>query len=115
MSHTLMDRIFKRDCNGHLPRWWQWFFPRYGNWGGPGWSAKCWNPSPTRWHISAICPMDELFKDHDFAYQHGHDRDVADHNLVADLDAIEVDGFYAQCYRIGAMLCFTVWPYIRFF
>lgn len=95
-------------------KWWQWF-PRYGNWGGPGWSAGCWNPFGTDWDFVAIDEMDELFKWHDFAYQNGYDRDVADYNLVCDLKQLSVKGVYANCYRIGAILCFSVWPRIRFF
>lgn len=93
-------------------KWWQ-RFPRYGNWGGPGWSAGCWNPIDTDWNFIAIDDMDELFKWHDFAYQNGFDRDVADHNLVQDLRRVKANGVKAKLYRLGAIVCFTVWPWIR--
>lgn len=110
---SAIDRILKRDRFGNYPKWWQWFFPRYGNWGGPGWSAGRWNPPVTDWAKSAVCVMDEFFKTHDFAYQHGCDRDVADHNLIQNLKQVTVKGGKATLYRIGAIACFSVWPKIR--
>lgn len=93
--------------------WWQYLFPRYGNWGGPGWSAGCWNPTETDWFVPTIDAMDELFKRHDWSYQHNEDLDAADANLVEKLRQIRVRGTYAKAYRIGAIAIFTVWPRIR--
>lgn len=95
-------------------KWWQ-LFPRYGNWGAPGYSAGVWNNDPalTDWSVPGIDAMDDLFKWHDWAYQHGFDRDAADHNLVVDLLALQVSGWYARFYRIGAIVVFSTWPLIR--
>ena len=97
------------------PYWWQRLCPRYGNWGGIGWSAGKWNNDPllTDWSVPSIDAMDELFKWHDWAYQHCLDRDVADHNLVQDLLALDVNGLYPKFYRLGAIAVFTIWPLIR--
>lgn len=99
------------------PYWWQRLIPRYGNWGGVGWSAGRWNNDPvlTDWSVSAIDAMDELFKWHDWAYQHGFDRDTADANLVMDLLDLSVDGTCQHLYRIGAIVIFTICPLIRRF
>ena len=45
--------------------------PRYGNWGGPGWSGGKWqdNYENTDWSVPARDALDSLFKDHDRAYQ----------------------------------------------
>lgn len=94
-------------------RWWQYFFSRYGNWGGPGWSAGCWNPMGTDWNYPAIDAIDELFKHHDSAYQHEEDLDVADAKLVKGLRQTRASGIYAKAYRVGAIFIFTVWPIIR--
>lgn len=97
------------------PYWWQRLFPRYGNWGGIGWSAGIWNNDPalTDWSISAIDEMDELFKWHDWAYQHGCDLDAADWNLVHDLGMVCPQTVYGKFYRLLAMTAFTAWPKIR--
>lgn len=104
--------LLKMDAHGNLPQWWQWFFPRWGNYGCPGWSSGRWcsHPDETDWSIPAVDAMDELFKQHDWAYQHGFDRNTADHNLVQELKALEVCGVWATLYRAGAMACFSVWP-----
>lgn len=99
------------------PYWWQQCIPRYGNWGGVGWSAGCWNndPAVTDWSVPGIDAMDECFKSHDFAYQKNFDRDKADFKLVANLRNITVSGFRAKSYRIAAMIIFSMVPYIRWF
>jgi len=45
--------------------------PRYGNWGGPGWSGGQWqdNYENTDWSVPARDSLDDLFKLHDKAYQ----------------------------------------------
>ena len=50
---------------------WQRVFPKYGNWGGPGWSGGAYpkDPKDTDWSVAAIDSMDELFKKHDGSYQ----------------------------------------------
>lgn len=93
--------------------WWQRLIPRYGNWGGPGWSAGRWNPSVTNWAVDAVDSMDELFKWHDWAYQNGFDRTVADYTLTHDLRRVRVAGVYANLYRLGAIVLFIIWPAFR--
>lgn len=113
---TVIDRILKRDCRGKAPKWWQWFIPRYGNWGGPGWSAGCWNPAKTDWEhpvVGGIGGMDWAMREHDYIYQRNGDLDWADRQLVEDLLRASVTGAYARAYRVGAMVCFSVWPRVR--
>ena len=45
--------------------------PRYGNWGGPGWSGGKWqeNYENTDWEVPARDSLDVLFKIHDRSYQ----------------------------------------------
>lgn len=96
-------------------KWWQ-IFPTYGNWGGPGWSSGFWHNDPalTDWLCPAIDYMDELFKAHDWAYQHpGEDLDRADRRLVHRLWNARPGTLYGKMYRIGAMALFTVVPVIR--
>ena len=106
-----LDAVLKRDPAGNYPRWWQWFFPRHGAWGGPGWSGRRWNPTATDWTCPAIDAMDALFREHDRAYQTGGDRSAADRELVKRLARLRAAG--AGAYRLGAMACFTVWPRLR--
>lgn len=100
---------------GNSPYWWQRLIPRYGNWGGVGWSGGVWNNDPalTDWDVDPVDAMDDLFKWHDQAYQTGMNLDTADAVLVAALGVVRVDGLRARLYRIGARVVFTVWPYIR--
>ena len=102
--------------SANKPYWWQCLIPRYGNWGGVGWSAGRWNNDPTLtdWSIPAIDAMDELFKVHDWAYQNGIDLDKADRELVAGLWCLSISGFRENLYRAGAIVVFSVWPFIRF-
>lgn len=106
MSTTVHDR-----------RWWQYLIPSYGNWGGPGYSAGVWNndAATTDWTVPAVNAMDALFKIHDWKYQREYDRDAADRDLVDKLWDVRVDGWYGNLYRIGAIVIFTIWPFIRFF
>ena len=100
---------------GKTPYWWQRCIPRYGNWGGVGWSAGIWNndPAATNWSIGVVDDMDALFKLHDWAYQLGLDRDDADRRLVNGLKTVDVATQRGRAYRIGAMIVFTAWPYVR--
>lgn len=45
--------------------------PRYGNWGGPGWSGGQWqdNYENTDWSVPPRDSLDALFKEHDRGYQ----------------------------------------------
>jgi len=45
--------------------------PRYGNWGGPGWSGGQWqeNYENTDWTVPPTDSLDALFKEHDLSYQ----------------------------------------------
>lgn len=53
-----------------------WFIPRYGNWGGPGWSSGRWHNcyENTDWSIPAVDSLDELFKEHDLNYKKAIDE-----------------------------------------
>lgn len=97
------------------PYWWQRLLPTYGNWGGIGWSAGTWNndPAQTDWSVAAIDEMDELFKWHDWAYQHGFALDAADWALVQDFRDVRPGTVYGKFYRLLAMTSFTVCPAFR--
>jgi len=45
--------------------------PRYGNWGGPGWSGGTFpaEPKDTNWSVDSKDSLDQLFKEHDRRYQ----------------------------------------------
>lgn len=92
------------------PRWWQRLIPRYGNWGGPGWSGGKWcPPNETDWSVKPVDNMDAAFARHDMGYQAPFIRNVdADRDLVSDLKAINVRGVWANIYRVGAILIFTI-------
>lgn len=91
------------------PLWWQRLFPRYGNWGAPGWSAGAWNndPEATDWTVPAIDAMDAAFKRHDWRYQHGRDMVLADVRLLRDLQYVEPPTRYGRLYRRAARLVFA--------
>lgn len=97
------------------PRWWQRLIPRYGNWGGVGWSAGRWNNDPalTDWSVEPVDALDAECKFHDWAYQHNFDRDAADWNLVRGLKGVRPATLYGKFYRLLAMAAFTVWPRVR--
>lgn len=91
-------------------KWWQYLIPKYGNWGGPGYSAGIWNNDPTKtdWNVPALGPMDQAFKDHDRVYQNGGDIPMADAVLVARLHQITVSGCRSRLYRAGAIFIFSL-------
>lgn len=103
------------DSYGGYPLWWQWFLPRYGNWGCPGWSAGRWNNgnTDTDWSVSGVDGIDTLFKHHDWGYQHSLDLDKEDAQLVKMLRLLSPESAYGKLYRIIAMAAFTLWPVIR--
>lgn len=88
--------------------WWQAIFPRYGNWGGPGWSAGMYNNDPalTDWSVPGIDAMDNLYKVHDRAYQSGQSWLYADTDLLRGLCHVRPSGLYGRCYRVWAILLF---------
>ena len=64
--------------------------PKYGNWGGPGYSAGVYNDDPTKtdWTLEPLDDMDVMFQHHDYAYQHNNFPWTiyqADKDLVEDL------------------------------
>jgi hypothetical protein len=65
--------------------------PRYGNWGGPGWSGGTFpaRPSDTDWSIPGIDSMDDLFKEHDRGYQ-----DALSAYNSQDINKSEMIGFW---------------------
>ena len=89
------------------------FWPKcltYGNWGGPGWSGGEFNHNPekTKWTVPGIDRMDEAFKLHDWQYQTGRNRKLADIRLIQVLKEIKVSGVWAYCYRVVAIFVFTL-------
>lgn len=100
---------------GHF---WHKLFPTYGNWGGVCWTGGKWNddPAQTDWTVDPVDYMDSLFKCHDWMYQTCRARerlDYADRYLVQRLHYARPGSLYGKAYRIGAMVIFTVWPYVR--
>jgi len=113
--------------------WWQKVFPKYGNWGGPGWSGGCYPSSPkeTDWSIQPIDAMDLIFRNHDRRYQNAIKRyperedlqkevfKKADEDLIRLLKSLEFDPnlwilkppknlWYAKYYRICAIYVFEI-------
>lgn len=94
--------------------WWQWAIPRYGNWGGPGWSGGQYtdDPASVDWSVEPVDAMDSLFMDHDSLYQCEPDNKeidlarLADLVLILRLFTISVSGWYAQAYRLAAFSIF---------
>lgn len=111
----LLCWLLKMDDHGGLPAWWQWPIPRYGNWGGIGWSAGRWlkTGDTTDWNVPPIDAMDEAFKDHDAQYREGGDRYLGDRILVATLRLTPTVGWYAAVYRLIAMLAFRFQAWCR--
>lgn len=107
--------LLKMDRLGGLPEWWQWFIPRYGLFGGVGWSMGLWlkRGDKTDWTVSPINDMDLFFKHHDWGYQNEQDLDDTDSLLVFHLRQITVQGCYDKAYRVGAIVGFSIWPKIR--
>lgn len=94
---------------------WQRLFPRYGKWGAPGYSAGRWNNDPARtdWSVNGVDKMDFAFKRHDYAYQRGRDRVLADRRLVAELRTARPRGLYARLYRRAAIGLFAALVRLR--
>jgi hypothetical protein len=84
-------------------------FLTYGNWGGPGWSGGTFVhvPNLVNWDIPPIDEMDAAFKNHDYHWQHSiYSKRQADRILFEELIYINVKGYWANTYRIGAILGF---------
>ena len=109
----VFDLLLKRDLVGGYPRWWQWFVPRYGAWGGPGWSGWRWNPRYTDWAYPAQDAMDVGFRHHDYAYQTGGSRRNADAELSRYLRRLRLPGLYPRCYRLAAIVIFWLLSVLR--
>lgn len=90
------------DIGKTLTRWR--ILPRYGNWGGIGYSGGTFPDAPaqTNWDVPAVDTMDELFKQHDKLYQYAiehcptieyrnADWEFADQWLVCSLLDIPID------------------------
>lgn len=91
------------------PRWWKYLFPRYGNWGGPGWSCGRWcPPGVVDWEVKPVDAMDELFRAHDWNYQLHKCRHCADEQLIDGLRFVNVKGVWPNTYRIGALIGFWI-------
>jgi len=87
----------------------------YGNWGGPGWSGGQFvsDPKKTNWDIPAVDEMDLVFKWHDYSYQHSYSKLNADLRLIDELWSCSVKGVYSECYRISAMILFSLISLLR--
>ena len=80
--------------------WWKCLLPRYGNWGGPGWSGGKWcPPNSTDWSVPGVDEMDELFKEHDKQYQTHGCRKCADERLLSLLMKVKISGAWAKTYQ----------------
>jgi hypothetical protein len=120
---------------------WQYFIPKYGNFGGPGWSggAMMSNYNEVDWTVQPVDSLDELFCNHDKSYQEAikntdsgryniGQRDdkwlEADKILIKTLEDLPIDPkewenkpknsiFYAWLYRKLAIygFVFKVWLY----
>jgi len=118
-----------------MAKLWQYLFPTYGNYGGPGWSggARMNNYAEVDWSVQPSDSLDECFHDHDKDYQasiakfdSGEINDVeknqmwvkADEALVGRIKEISADPKkwpkpptknstkYAWFYRKGALVGF---------
>lgn len=117
-GNRLFQRFLKRDAFGGYPEWWQWFVPRYGNWGGPGWSGGRWNVGADRADriMEPADALDEALMRHDGDYQAGELWVLADTNLVAALHNLAPPaGLYGRLYRLVAIEVFSlhVWWMLR--
>ena len=76
--------------------------PRYGNWGGPGYSAGKDCPTGQKLsdedkNVNGIDPMDELFKKHDIAYENAEDLNgIAKDLAILQADQDLYDALYAM-------------------
>ena len=89
------------------------FWPKcltYGNWGGAGWSSGIFTDDKAEvdWNVGAIDAMDFAFKQHDYAYQYGHNARYADMQLVYTLLNTNVKGIWPNIYRVGAIAIFFI-------
>ena len=115
---------------------WQYLIPKYGNFGGPGWSggAMMSNYNEVDWSVEPVDSLDELFHKHDTYYQEAiKNRDSgrytvdqkdqkwleADNILIYDLEDLPIDPkewenkpkgstFYAWLYRKLAIYGFVL-------
>lgn len=90
------------DIGKTLTRWH--LLPRYGNWGGIGYSGGAFpgSPAETDWSVPPVDSMDDLFKRHDKVYQYAiehaptvemrnADWEEADKWLVRSLQDMPID------------------------
>lgn len=116
---------------------WQYLIPKYGNFGGPGWSggAIMANYDEVDWSIQPADSLDWCFYTHDKKYQAAIEKEKngeienlemrrawaqADRDLIQDIDNIPIDPkeweqkptknsmFYAWLYRKLAIYSFTL-------
>ena len=108
--HWFIRKLLKMDAFGGLPEWWQWFVPRYKNYGGVGWSAKRWlKPGdPTDWGIEAANALDELYKQHDMQYRPSGSRSKGDDALIDALPNVEVNDWYGRIYGPCSRIAFQL-------
>lgn len=109
-AHRIIRWLGKADSHGNYPEWWQWFVPRYGNWGAPGWSGGAWvdDPAKTDWEVGSVDDLDEIFKVHDKAYQDGELWIDADIDMIIALHKFEPVGLTQRLYRAGAIIAFSL-------
>ena len=83
------------------PRWLS-----HGNWTAPGLSGGRWvdDPSQVDWSVDGIDELDRAAKIHDWRYQHGLPRWVADYWLVQDAVKANVQGTRANVARVCVII-----------
>lgn len=85
-------------------------FLTYGNWGGAGWSGGKFTDDKESvcWDVPGIDAMDIAFKMHDYGYQYGSSRRNTDIVLCNTLLETNVKGNWANFYKIGAIVIFSI-------
>lgn len=100
-----------RQMQGSTLKIWQYLIPRYGFWGGPGWSGNQWSndPSETDWAYTVLDNQDECYKRHDWKYQHSEwTRGAADRILWCELHVTHAPRVGPKVYKFLAQTVFAV-------
>lgn len=71
-----------------MARWWQYLVPKYGNFGGPGWSggAMMDNYDEVDWFVRPTDSLDQCFHDHDRRYQFAIQEE--DDGIIDEVDKL---------------------------
>lgn len=87
------------------------FVPTYGNYGGPGYSGGG-RGEGANFTAPPVDDLDDLFRDHDIAYQNARgtdDIDEADRELVAGISSLPERNSYAHAARLAFLLKRSWW------